>query len=142
MPIGGIIAAVVRGLVPVILAQAAVAHAGEIKVLSVSGMRSVVEELAPHFERTTRHRPNLTFGTASALRSQIEAGEPFDVAIMGAPSIDDLIKQGRLRADTRTDVARSGIGIAVRTGAPKPQMRTVEALSRRTHAARHPIDRL
>src|SRR5262245_23859493 len=102
MQMGGIIAAVVRVVVPVILAQAAVAHAGEITVLSPNGMRSVVEELAPQFERTTGHKLNLTFGIASALRRQIEAGEPFDVAILGAPSIDDLIKQGKLRADTRT----------------------------------------
>ena len=130
MQIGGIIAAVVRVVVSVMLAQAAVAHAGEIKVLSTSGMRSVVEELAPQFERTTGHTLNLTFGTTSAVRSQIEAGEPFDVAILGAPFIDALITQGRLRADTRTDVARSGIGIAVRAGAPKPDISTVEALKR------------
>jgi molybdate transport system substrate-binding protein len=130
MNVGGIIAAVVRGVVSVMLAQAAVAHAGEINVVSTNGMRSVVEELAPPFERTTGHKLNLTFGTTSALRRQIEAGEPFDVMIFGAPFIDDLIKQGRLRADTRTDVARSGIGIAVRTGAPKPDIRTVEALKR------------
>jgi len=130
MQIGGIIAAVVRVVVSVMLAQAAVAHAGEIKVLSTSGMRSVVEELAPQFERTTGHTLNLTFGTTSAVRSQIEAGEPFDVAILGAPFIDALITQGRLRADTRTDVARSGIGIAVRVGAPKPDISTVEALKR------------
>lgn len=130
MQIGGIIAAVVRVVVPVILAQAAVAYAGEIKVLSTSGMRSVVEELAPQFERTTGHKLNLLFGTTSALRKQIEAGETFDVAIFGASFIDDLITQGKLRADTRTDVARSGIGIAVRAGAPKPDISTVEALKR------------
>jgi len=130
MKVGGIIAAVVRVVVPVVLAQAAVAQAGEITVLSTRGMRSVVEELAPQFERTTGHKLNLTFGTTSALRRQIEAGEPFDVAILGAPFIDDLITQGKLRADTRTDVARSGIGIAVRAGAPKPDIRTVAALKR------------
>jgi ABC-type molybdate transport system substrate-binding protein len=86
MQVGGIIAAVVRGVVPVILAQAAVAHAGEIKVFSTNGMRSVVEELAPQFERTARHKLNLTFGMTSALRRQIETGEPFDVAIMGGRS--------------------------------------------------------
>ena len=130
MNVGGIIAAVVRGVVPVMLAQAAVAQAGEIKVLSTRGMRSVVEELAPPFERTTGHKLNSTFGNTSALKTQIEAGEPFDVALLGAPMIDDLITQGRLRADTSTDVARSGIGVAVRTGAPKPDIRTVEALKR------------
>jgi molybdate transport system substrate-binding protein len=130
MKVGGIIAAVVRGVVSVMLAQTAVTHAGEINVVSTNGMRSVVEELAPPFERTTGHKLNLTFGTTSALLKQIEASEPFDVMIFGAPFIDDLIKQGRLRADTRTDVARSGIGIAVRAGAPKPDISTVEALKR------------
>ena len=130
MKVGGIIAAVVRGVVSVMLAQAVVAHAGEIKVLSTSGMRSVVEELAPQFEHTTSHKLNLLFGTTSALRKQIEAGETFDVAIFGASFINDLITQGKLRADTRTDVARSGIGIAVREGAPKPDISTVEALKR------------
>jgi molybdate transport system substrate-binding protein len=130
MNVGGIIAAVIKGVVPIMLAQAAVAQAGEINVVSVNGMRSVVEELAPPFERTTGHQLHLTFGTTTALRRQIEAGEPFDVVILGAPLIDELIAQGRLRADTRADVARSGIGIAVRTGAPKPDIRTVEGLKR------------
>jgi molybdate transport system substrate-binding protein len=112
------------------LAQAAITQAGEIKVLSTNGMRSVVEELAPPFERTTGHKLNRTFGITSALRRQIEAGEPFDVAILGADFIDALITQGKLRADTRTDVARSGIGIAVHAGAPKPDISTVEALKR------------
>ena len=130
MQVGGIIAAVVRVIVPVMLAQAAATHAGEITVLSPDGMRSVVEALAPQFERTTGHTLHLTFGIASALRRQIEAGEPFDVAILGEPSIDALITQGKLRADTRTNVTRSGIGIAVRVGTPKPDIRTVEALKR------------
>jgi molybdate transport system substrate-binding protein len=112
------------------VAQAAVTHAGEITVVSTNGMRSVVEELAPPFERTTGHTLHLRFGTTSALRQQIEAGEPFDVAIFGASFIDDLITQGRLRADTRTNVARSGIGIAVRAGAPTPDIRTVEGFTR------------
>jgi molybdate transport system substrate-binding protein len=130
MQVGGIIAAVIRVVVSVMLAQAAVAHAGEITVVSTNGMRAVVEELAPQFERTTSHKLNLTFGITSALQRQIEAGEPFDVAILGAPFIDALITQGKLRADTRTDVARSGIGIAVRTGTPKLDISTVEALKR------------
>src|SRR5262249_38521991 len=130
MKVDGIIAAVVRVVVPVMLAQAAVAYAAEIRVLSTSGMRAVMEELAPPFERTTGHTLHLTFGTTSAVRRPIEAGEPFDVVVLGAPVIDDLITQGKLRADTRTDVARSGIGIAVRAGAPKSDIRTVEALKR------------
>ena len=130
MRTGRIIAAVVRVIVLVILVQAVVANAGEIKVLSTIGVRSVVEELTPQFERTTGHKLNITFGLASVLKRQIEAGETFDVAILTAPVADDLIKRGKLRADTRTDVARGGIGIAVRAGAPKPDISTVEALKR------------
>jgi ABC-type molybdate transport system substrate-binding protein len=68
MKVGGMIAAVVGGVVSVMLAQAAVASAGEITVMSTNGMRSVVEELAPPFERTTGHTLHCTFGTTSALR--------------------------------------------------------------------------
>jgi ABC-type molybdate transport system substrate-binding protein len=68
MKMDGIIAAVVRLVVPIILAQAAVANAGEIKILSTIGVRSVVEELAPQFECTTGHKLNITFGIANVLK--------------------------------------------------------------------------
>jgi molybdate transport system substrate-binding protein len=90
----------------------------------------VVEELAPQFEQATKHKVVITYGLAAALKRQIEAGEPFDVAVLTPPLIDDLIKQGKIAGDTRTVVARSGIGLFMRAGARKPDVRTTDALKR------------
>ena len=103
-----------------VLAQAVPVQAADLKVISTIGVKSFVEELAPQFERATGHKLSIKFGTANVLKREIEAGETFDVAIMTATVADDLIKQGRLVAATRKDVARGGIGLAVRAGLPKP----------------------
>jgi molybdate transport system substrate-binding protein len=113
-----------------VLAQAVPVQAADVKVISTIGVKSFVEELAPQFERTAGHKLNIKFGTANVLKREIEAGETFDVAIMTATVADELIKQGRLVAATRTDVARGGIGVAVRAGLPKPDISTVEALKK------------
>jgi molybdate transport system substrate-binding protein len=120
----------------VVLGLGAVARAGEIKVISTIGVKSVVEEMAPQYEQKTGRKLAITFGVANALKRQIEAGETFDLAIMTAAVADDLIKQGKLVAATRTDVARGGIGIAVRAGAPKPDIGSVESLKRALLAAK------
>lgn len=122
-------ATLILGLL-VVLASVASAHAAELKVISTIGVKSMVEELAPQFERQTGHKLAITFGIANVLKRQIEAGETFDLAIMTATVADDLIRQGKLVAETRRDVARGGIGIGVRAGAPKPDISTVDALKR------------
>jgi molybdate transport system substrate-binding protein len=90
----------------------------------------VVEELAPQFEQATRHKLVITYGLAAELKRRIDTGEPFDLAVLTPPLIDDLIKQGKVAGDTRTVLARSGIGLAVRVGARKPDIRTTDALKR------------
>jgi len=125
---------VVRPALIALLAAAltaiASAHTAEIKVLSTIGVKTAVEELTPYFERRTGHRLAITFGAADVLKRQIEAGEMFDVAILTSAVADDLIKQGKLVAASRTNIARGGIGVAVRAGAPKPDIGTVDALKR------------
>ncbi len=111
-------------------APAQAADAAEVKVLSTIGIRAVMQELGPQFERATGHRLVITFDVAGALKRQIDAGEKFDVAILTIPVIDELIKAGTLVADTRVDVARSGMGLAVRAGAPKPDISSVEGFTR------------
>jgi molybdate transport system substrate-binding protein len=105
-------------------------NAAEIKVISSVGVRAVLEELAPQFERATQHRLAITFGGAVPLKRQIEAGETFDVVILTPALVEDLLKQGRVAAGTKTDVAKSGIGVASRAGAPKPDISTPEAFQR------------
>ncbi len=100
-------------------------QAAEVKVLSSNALKTVLEELGPQFEKATEHKLAFTLGTAVG----IEKGAAFDVAILTASAIDDLIKQGKVVA-ARTDLARSGAGMAVRKGAPKPDISTTEAFKR------------
>jgi molybdate transport system substrate-binding protein len=103
------------------------ARADEIRVLSSVGIRTVVEELAPEFERRTGHELTLVFDLASALKTKIEGGEAFDVAILTPPLLDDLIAKGIVARETRSVIARVGLGLMVRAGASKPDVSTVDA---------------
>jgi molybdate transport system substrate-binding protein len=109
---------------------AASANAAEIKVITSVGVRAILEELAPQFERASEHKLNITFGTAVPLKRQIDAGETFDVVILTPALVEDLVKQGKVAAGTPANVAKSGIGVAVRQGAPKPDLSSVEAFKK------------
>jgi molybdate transport system substrate-binding protein len=130
MKINRILSVVVGLGLWVVLAQAGRADAAEIKVLCSNGLKAVMEELVPQFEQRTKHKVVVTFGLSAALKRQIEAGEAFDVAVLTPPLVDDLIKQGTIAAETRTVIARSGLGIAIRAGGRKPDISTAEAFKR------------
>ena len=118
--------------VGVAIALTCAGHAGaaEVKVFSSVGVKVVTDELEPQFEKSTCHKAVVVFDGAGALKKKIEAGEAFDLAILTGPLIDDLIKTNKIAADSRKDIARAGVGIAVRKGAPKPDISTPEALKR------------
>jgi molybdate transport system substrate-binding protein len=105
-------------------------QAAQITVLCSNGIKAVMEELIPAFERTSRHQVTVTYGLAAALKRQIDAGERFDVAILTPAFVDDLIKSGRIAAGTRSVVARAPMALMVRAGAQKPDVRTTDALRR------------
>jgi molybdate transport system substrate-binding protein len=121
---------VVVGFGLLMLAQVSVADAAEIKVLCSTGLKAVAEELVPQFERATEHKVVVQYGLAAVLKQRIEGGEPFDVAFVTPSVIDDLIAHGKIAADTRVVIARSGLAIAVRSGASKADIKTVEAFKR------------
>ena len=106
------------------------ARAAEIKVASATGARAIVSELALQFERKTGHKLQIHYAGNAEWKPRIAAGETFDVAIVNPSLVDELIKQQTIVADSRSDVARSGIGMAVRAGAPKPDISSVEAFKR------------
>jgi len=106
------------------------AHCAEIKVFASNALKTTLQELGPQFEKTSEHKLSFNFNAAAMLKSEIEKGAAFDVAILGAPAADDLIKQGKLVAATRTEIARSLAGVAVKKGAPKPDISTTEAFKR------------
>ena len=106
------------------------AQAEEIAVVVSNNFRAVMEGLAPQFEKTSGHKLVITYGSTNPLKARIEKGEAFDLAILSGVTIDDLIKQDRLVATTRAAIARSGMGVAIRKGAPKPNINTTEEFKR------------
>jgi molybdate transport system substrate-binding protein len=111
----------------VFLTFAAQARAAEINVLCSNGLKAVVEELVPMFEQKTGNKVVLKFEPSTQIQKRIEAGEAFDLAVMTTPLIDQEIKAGRLAADSRAIIARSGLGLSVRAGSKKPDIKTVES---------------
>lgn len=104
--------------------------AAQITVLSSNGFQAVMEELAPRFERAKHHKLVVTYDLASTLRQRIETGQAFDLAILTPAAIDDLVKSGRIAGDSRTELARAGLGLAARAGARKPDIATNESFKR------------
>ena len=111
-------------------------EAAEIKVLSTVGMQPATPELFAQFEAATGHKVAVTYGLAAVLQTQFLEGAPADVLISTGPIIEDLAKQGKVVPESRKDVARSGVGVAVKAGAPKPDISTPEALKSAVLAAK------
>jgi molybdate transport system substrate-binding protein len=89
-----------------------------------------MEDLAPRFEKATGHKLAISFGSTNPLKARIDKGEFFDLTVLGDAAIDELVKQGKLDVATRAIVARSVLGVAIRKGAPKPDISTTEAFKR------------
>jgi molybdate transport system substrate-binding protein len=111
-------------------AAAGAVDAAEIRVLASNSLKTSLEELGPQFEKATEHKVIFTFNAAVPLKAEIDKGVAFDIAILSGPLTDDLVKQGKLVGATRIDVSRSGAGLAVKRGAPKPDIGTTEAFKR------------
>ena len=122
-------------LVTAALCIAALASAQEVRVVTSGGFTEAYKQLAPRFERETGIHVISGFGasmgvTPDAIPNRLKRGEPIDVIILAGPGLDTLIKEGRVDARNRFDLVRSLIGLAVRTGAPKPDISSVDALKR------------
>ena len=126
MRIGPIAAAAKFGFIA-LLAQGVAANAAEVKVMAGAAMPGVIGELGPQFERATGYKIVIQYAAGGALKRQIEDGEAFDLVIIASERVDELIKQGKIAGDTRVDIVRVGIGVAVREGAPKPDISSVDA---------------
>jgi molybdate transport system substrate-binding protein len=110
--------------------------AHQITVQCTNGIKEAMTELAPAFERSHGARVTVTFGSTKLIIDDIIAGAHADLLILTAEATDDLIQRGKIVAGSRVDIARSGIGVAVRAGAPWPDIGTPEALKRALLAAR------
>ena len=111
------------------LMAATTTQAAEVRVFSTGAMPGLYEALAPEFERATGHKLSIQFGLPPELTRRIDAGEPFDVAVLSF-DVERLVKQGKVAADSRTVLGRIGVGVAIPQGAPKPDISTVDAFKR------------
>ena len=118
------------------LLLSAVAGAAELKVLSTQATEQAYRELVPQFEQTSGHKVATVFTGTLDANKRLAAGETYDLLIMSSSSIDEHIKGGKVVPGSRVDVAKSGVAVAVRAGAPKPDIGTTEALKKALVAAK------
>jgi molybdate transport system substrate-binding protein len=111
-----------------LIVGAGAASAAEVTVLSTTALEAVMKTLIPQFERGSGHKITITYQASGAAKQRIQDGAVTpDAAILTGPLVDDLIKQGKIVAGSREDVARLGMGVAVRAGAPKPDIASTES---------------
>jgi molybdate transport system substrate-binding protein len=106
------------------------------KILSGGAMKSLMVDVVPLFERVNGTKAEIRFALTSVLKKEIEDGAAFDIALLPRPELDVLAQAGKIAAGTQIDITRSAVGLAVRAGAPKPDIGTVEALKRTLQEAK------
>jgi len=117
----------VAAIATMVIAQASFAHAAELKVFSTIGVQGAVEQLIPQFEKASGDKVTVTWATAAMLVKRIEGGEAADMYILTRSGIDALAKEGKVAPGSEVTLASSGIAVAVKAGAPKPDISTPEA---------------
>ncbi len=127
---------VVAGVLALLNLAAGSASAAEIRVWTARALATVLAEVGPAFERSSGHALVVTTGLNTEFERRARAGEPFDLVITGVGPLEGLVRDGLVVAGTRTDIARSGIGVGVRAGAARPDVGSVEAFKRALLAAR------
>jgi molybdate transport system substrate-binding protein len=113
-----------------LLSRDVTAQGTAVRALVSNGLKGAMEQLGPLCESKTGRRLSLQYSSTAALKKRIESGEAFDVSMITTEAIDDLIKQGRMAGGSRAELGRSVLGIGIRTGAPKPDIRTTDGLKR------------
>ena len=118
------------------LFQFNIAWATEITVLAVGPTKEVIVELVPQFEKNSGHKVATTWTGTANIKKRIAAGEIYDLVIVGGPEIDAFSQQGKVVPGSRVDLMKSGVGAAVRAGAPKPDIGSSEGLKKTLLAAK------
>lgn len=106
------------------------ALADEIKLMSISAVKEAVMERVAAFERASGHKVTMIWGGTESVSKRIAGGEIVDVVLLAAPNIDKLIEEKKIAAGSRADFAKTGIGVAVRPGLPKPDISTADNLKK------------
>ncbi|MGP0073298.1 MAG: molybdate ABC transporter substrate-binding protein [Bryobacteraceae bacterium] len=118
-----------------VLLSQSLAFAQEIKVMTSGAFTAAYRELVPQFEHKTHYKVSTSFGASmggapDSIPVRIDRGEPVDVVILARPALDDLVKRGKVLPDSCVDLVRSKTGMAVKAGAPKPDISTLEAFKK------------
>ena len=108
----------------------------ELRIFGSRVTKMVIDDIGPQYEQATGHKLVMLTDVAAVMKRRIEAGEPFDLAVLVNFQADDLIKKGNLVADTRADIMKAGIGVAVRRGTKRPEIGTVDAFKQTLLAAK------
>jgi molybdate transport system substrate-binding protein len=103
------------------------AQGAELRVFCAIGLRAICNAIAPQFEAISGHKLMMEIDLATRLKQKIDAGEAFDLALMTPQVMDELINQGKVRPQSRAEIARTAAAIAVRVGVPKPNLTTLES---------------
>ena len=117
-------------IVAAVCLAAGFAQAADIRVLAGSAVQPVMEELMPVFERESGHRVVFEWGAAGGMAQRVQQGDQGDATIVTAPQMEALLRGGRVVAGTRLDLGRTGVGVFVRKGAPRPDIASTEAFRR------------
>ena len=125
-----------RILAAALLVGASTAQAAEIKVIASNAVKEAYLDLVPEFEKATGHHVITIWSGTEAITKRISGGEIVDIVIVPPANIDKLILEGKLVAGNRTDLVKSGVGVAVRSGLPKPDVSTPEAVKQAVLAAK------
>jgi molybdate transport system substrate-binding protein len=118
------------------LVPTAVSKAAEIELLCAIALQQLMENLGPKFEEATKHKLTTTIAPLGAALKRLEGGEVYDLVILPQRGVDGLAKDGKVVASTATAIVITRIGVAVRTGTPKPDISTSEAFKRSVLAAK------
>jgi molybdate transport system substrate-binding protein len=116
--------------------ERAAAEPVEIKVLASVALTSALDELAPQFERATGNKLTLGYSLIADLKKRILAGEAADLIILSRPAMDDLQKADKIASGSIADIVGTPVAVAVKAGAPKPDISSVDALKRSLLAAK------
>src|SRR5207249_2897945 len=123
-------------LASVLLPERLAAQQADLRVVATFGVQGAMEKILPEYKHASGQNVSIEYEESAVIEQQIASGKVFDLAILVPQVIDGLIKSGQIKAGTRTDIAKTSLGIGVRSGAPKRDIRTAEAVKETLLSAR------
>ena len=120
----------IAGALAAVLVSASIAQAAEVKLISVGGVKGALDKIIVDYSKASGNTVNYTVGSPLVVSQKLAAGETFDVVVQSAPAMDDYAKLGGVKAESRTKVARGGIGMAVAPQATPPDISTPAAFKK------------